>query len=205
MANTKINTASKKTKILPRQVFIAAGLALIVAGAIYVFTTYATKLFYESPRAARVHEIYASLQLSDDYVYQTGAIAGERRLYKQDGTRSWSSYQTYLRGASLTQTVKELNDSIIKAGFKQIWQSENASVIAERRYVNDKQEYIRFKAESKLRLEYYQNSYLMGLDTATIQKNAIDPESGPIRVMIKVNLDDNNELYGKTRRATTRI
>jgi hypothetical protein len=193
MAKQTTPPVSPKAKILPRQLFIAVGLALIVAGSIYVFASYAVKLFYEAPRAARVHEVYESLKLPDDYIYQTGAIAGERRLYNQDGTRSWSSHQVYLRGASLGDTVSELNTHITEAGFKQIRQSEKTAAVAERNYVNDKQEYLRFKAESKLRLEYYQNAHLMGLDTATIEKNAIDPNTGPIRVTIKVNLDDNNE------------
>ena len=193
MAKQNLPPANLKTKILPRQVFIAVGLALIVAGSIYVFASYAVKIFYEMPRAARVHEIYASLQLPKEYIYQSGAIAGERRLYKQDGTRSWSSYQQYLRGADLDDTIKELDQHITSAGFSEIERSDEGAVIAERQYINQKQEYLRVAAESKLRLDYYQNTFLMGLDTKTIEENAVDPNTGPIRVNIKVNLDDNNE------------
>ena len=194
MAKKELTPVEEKTKILPRQVFIAVALAFIVAGSIYVLTSFATKLFYEAPRAARVHEIYDSLQLSaTEFIYQGGAIAGERRLYKDDGTRSWSSYAHYLRGADVDTTVDELNRRITSIGFKEISRSDDRAAAVEIHYENDKSEFVRVIVHSKVRQEYFQNAELMGRSTEEIIANAVDPNAGPSKITIKVNLDNNNE------------
>lgn len=176
-----------------KQVVFALALAFIVAGSIYVLSSMAAKLFYEMPRTARVREIYASLNLSDQYIHEGGTIIGGQRLYREDGTRSWSSYQYYQRGAAVDVTVDDLTQRIQQAGFSVIDESSETSTIAMRQYKNDRGEYIKLTAESKPRLEYYQNALMMGIDPVTTAANAIDPNTGPVKIMLKVNLDNNRQ------------
>jgi hypothetical protein len=190
MVHKKSPTKVVKTPITPKHVLFSIAIAVVVAGSIYLLTTYAGKVFYEQPRAVRVHEIYHSLNLPKTYIYQSGQIAGEERFYNQDGTRSWSSYQYYYRGASLSQTVTELDLAITKAGFTFFEQPRKEAPEVQRHYKNDRGEYVRITAYSKPRAEYYQNTHIMGESTT---KNTIDPDTGPIVVIIKVNLDTNNE------------
>lgn len=195
-----VNTASKKThvpdekaRITLKQILFAITIAIIVVGSIYVLTSFAAKLLYEMPRAARVKEIYQSLNLSDAYVYKGGVIAGEQRVYNDDGTRSWSSYHEYIRGAPVTTTVDDVDQHIKAIGFSLQDIPYEDSIITERFYKNEKGEYIRLTAQSKPRLEYHTNATIMKLTPDQIAANEVDPNTGPTIVTIKVNLDNNNE------------
>ncbi len=194
---TKKTTAQKRRKLVlrKRQWLFASLLVLILAGAIYVFTSYAYLTLYEKPRQARIKEIYASLNLPEDYSAQRGEIFGEKRVYEWDQGRSESSWIEYIHAGTVNETIVELDGLAKAAGLSFIDEPYPGAIGSKQfHYKSDRGEYVRISVSDKTRDDAFQNFVLMN-PYAPIPESvtAISGKDGPSIVIIKVNLDDNNE------------
>lgn len=143
-------------------------------------------------RKDRITAIYKSLNLSGDYQLHSTDIFGNKRVYNWDKSRTYSSSQTYERGADVKTTVAELRKAIQAAGFNYFEEPYPGSTFTELHFKSVQNEYLRLNVSSELRDDSLQDDELMThtISPATI---SLDPNAGPSNVTIKVNLDDNNE------------
>lgn len=185
----------KKIHVTKKQLFVGLLIALIVAGAIYVFAGWARQEFYVKPRVTRIKEIYSSLNLPADYIQQSALILGEKETYDWDINRSKSSELRYVKGADVLSTVKELDEKIEAIGFQRFDEPYPGQASVQYHYKSDKGEYIRLSVSSKLRDDAFQNFFLMNRNAKEYPAELLgsDINAGPSNVVIKVNLDDNNE------------
>ena len=145
-------------------------------------------------RLYRINNIYQSIGIdtSDKYMLQSQNVFGDKRVYSYDAGRTFSSEKDYIRAANVDTTAKELNTAVKNAGFSFIGEPYAGSTETQYHYKSEKGEYVRITVTSKLRNDAFRNSFLMqGKYTDAVFK--IDPNAGPSIVVIKVNLDDNNE------------
>jgi hypothetical protein len=176
-----------------RAVF-AVLITLIAAGSIYVLTNWAYAFFYVQPRETRIVEIYDSLDLGDEYRLEDVDISGQKKTYEWDPNRSYSSSAQLIRGLSVDDTFAELDKKITAAGFTKIDEAYPGSLAKQYHYKSEKGEYIRVGVTSKVRDDAIVNFTVINPDASTPEEIlAIDPNTGPSNVTIKVNLDDNNE------------
>lgn len=188
--------AKKNSSLKSKRILFVLLLALIIAATIYVLFVGGRTVFYVEPREQRIKEIFSSLNLSDKYIIQDEEISGEKRVYEYDSSRSFSSYREYLRAATLSDTVKELDGAIKAAGFTFTDEPYAGSVgSTQYHYKSNKNEYVRLSVTSKPRMDAFQNFALMNSGAESFPESIfeIDPNAGPSKVTIKVNLDDNNE------------
>ncbi|MDB5159769.1 MAG: exported protein of unknown function [Candidatus Saccharibacteria bacterium] len=145
-------------------------------------------------RLYRINQIYASLGIdtNDKYILQRQNVFGDKRVYSYDKGRTYSSEKDYIRAASVDATAKELDTAVKAAGFSFIGQPYAGSTETQYHYKSAKGEYVRITVTSKLRDDAFQNSLLMDGKFSDADFK-IDPNAGPSNVVIKVNLDDNNE------------
>lgn len=182
--NIKIpkNTSREKKFI---KIFIAVVLSVLF---VYVATQYSVRAIENAERKARIVAIYDSLKLGSEYKVTQESVFGEKRVYDWDAGRSYSSSKNYERDADVDVTVAELRKSIEAAGFKFFDEPYAGSMHTQFHFKSDSKEYIRLTVSSKARDEAFH-----GKTAPSESDYAIDPNSGPSNVIIKVNLDDNNE------------
>lgn len=143
-------------------------------------------------REARINDIYASLNLDDTYNFSDKAIFGEKRVYSWDSGRTESSSMEFLRGDTVSNTVADADARIKAAGFSFIDEPYQGSPEVQYHYRSAAGEYIRLTVTSKIYRDSLENARIMNSDQITAT-SSIDKNSGPSHVLIKVNLDDNNE------------
>lgn len=188
-------TKKKKLTRSPRRIafsifIIAVALAMV---GVLTFLSYKTINRLESEsRVTRIVAIYDSLRLDDTYKLHDEAVFGDKRVYSYDKSRTYSSSREYQRGATVSATMDELAKAALAAGFTALEEPYPGSLIQERHFKSDKNEYLRITVSSKPRDDALRNSSLMTgeLSDAAL---SVDANSGPSNVVIKVNLDDNNE------------
>lgn len=168
------------------------GVALAMIG-ILTFLSYKTITRIESEgRLGRIVAIYDSLKLSDDYQLHDESVFGDKRVYSYDKSRTYSSAREYYRGATVSATMDELVKAAKAAGFTELEEPYPGSVIQQRHFKSEKNEYLRITVSSKPRDDALRNSHIMTGEVSEAALN-VDANSGPSNVIIKVNLDDNNE------------
>lgn len=143
-------------------------------------------------RESRIRAIYNSLKLDSKYIIQKESIFGKKQPHEWDPARSQSSSREYIRAADVKTTVTEVKRAIEKAGFTYLEEPYPGSAQVQYHFKSQKNEYIRMIVSSKPRDDTIQNKALMKLEL-TDADFALDPNTGPSNVIIKVNLDDNNE------------
>jgi len=139
-------------------------------------------------RKARIEAIYAKLKLNADYTLQKSDVFGDKRVYDWDNQRSYSSSKTYEHNAPVDKTVAETRKAIEAAGFSFIDEPYPGSTSTQFHFKSADKEYIRLTVSSKSYDEATQ-----GKDLSLEERNKLDPNAAPSTVLIKVNLDDNNE------------
>ncbi|MDB5161897.1 MAG: exported protein of unknown function [Candidatus Saccharibacteria bacterium] len=139
-------------------------------------------------RKTHIQAIYENLNIGDSYIVQTADIFGDKRVYSYDASRTFSSSVTYVRGATVTDTVADLKTKIAAAGFTLFEEPYNGG---QQHFKSAKNEYVRVSVSSKSRDDAFQNAILM--KESTDDAANMDRNAGPVNVTIKVNLDDNNE------------
>lgn len=176
------------------QLLFVLAIACIVAVSASLLSMTAGKLFYEDPRGSRIAEVFRSLDLNDEYIYQTGENAAQQRAFKSDGHRDWTSFATYLRGASLDETKAELDQRATNAGFRFVRSShEGTTGITGAVYESERKEYLYVTVSSKQRNDYLQNALLMQRETPAEELAAINASEGPVEVLIKLDISGKDQ------------
>lgn len=188
MANrTKAKHTIKHKRFVIDAIIVAVVLLIASVVALFIYPS-----ITNASRKERIVQIYDSLQLSDDYITTYDNVFGDKRVYEWDAGRTYSSSRHYLRGADVDVTTAELKKLITDAGFVFFDEPYPGAADTQLHFKSDKGEYIRLSVSSKLRDDDSQNKRLMGVAMTDADFN-LDWNSGPSTVIIKVNLDDNNE------------
>lgn len=206
MATTKKTSARKKptakgklAKAKPltwKFYVVTVGIFLVAVSAVVVIGLFASNIVSEknsAQRLDRIQGIYASLQLDDTYVPQDIDIFGDKRTYEWDKGRTYSSAIRYAHGDTVSVTVEQLDAKIKSAGFEFIDEPYPGSVYYQYHYKSAKGEYIRLTVSSKPYDDAVLNGNLMNKGEIPADVYDMDKNAGPANVVIKVNLDDNNE------------
>lgn len=208
MATTKKKTPPKKVSttsrakarakaIPPTWRFYAVTIGIfLIAVTTFVVIAYLTAGIvakqYNSSRVDRINEIYTSLELGDEYYVQSTDVFGDKRPYVKGEDRTQASSMQYLRGDTVSNTVAELDSKIKAAGFNFISEPTPGSRTIQYHYQSNEGEYLRLLVTSKLYNDAVQNAMIM-TKAAPTNLDSIDTNAGPAHVVVKVNLDDNNE------------
>jgi hypothetical protein len=181
-----------------RAALIAGGvIVLVLAGVAGLHFIVLNRPIYHTPtmsqsqideRKARILAIYDSLNLGSDYQMASEDVFGEKRVYAWDQGRTFSSSRSYVRAADVEATVAELRPRIEQAGFTYIGEPYPGSVDEQLHFRSAKGEYIRLTVSSKPRDDAVRAAHGKDLDYGSLPTH-----EGPSNVLIKVNLDDNNE------------
>lgn len=144
-------------------------------------------------RLSKIQGIYSSLSIGDSYEVTKVNVFGDKRVYVYDKGRSFSSEIDYLHADTVSNTVADLDGKIKSAGFSFVDEPYPGSGSTQYHYKSAKGEYIRLTVSSKPYDDAYTNALLMDKDSVGALYQTFDKNAGPSNVIIKVNLDDNNE------------
>ena len=184
---------SKAQETRKKKLLFLSLIAVIIILAVVLVIFYIVPTMNVKARDTRIHAIYNSLKLdTDKYLVQDEDIFGEKRGYEHNAGRTYSSSREYIRAADVDTTVTELKKAITGAGFAFVEDAYPGSAFVQYHYKSDKGEYVRMTVSSKLRNDTIQNKVLMKM-TPSDSDYDTNIKAGPSDVIIKVNLDDNNE------------
>ena len=193
--------AKKPSKTLKKQqpidhhirhrIILGVGTIIIALLIGLVLTLFTIPKIHNDTRLARINDIYASIQLPENIYSDYENVFGDKRPYDYDSGRSASSVKSFVVAKTVTEAFDTIDTAIKAAGYTPFEEAYPGSVSKEYHYKTSKGEYIRLNVDSKLRTDAFQNEYWMTGKFDAAMK--IDPNAGPARVTLKVNLDDNNE------------
>lgn len=187
-------SAKKAAPLTWRFYAVAIGIFTISVTAMVVialFTATIVERNTNQQRLAQIKDIYSSLELSDAYQVEKVDIFGDKRAYAKGDDRTAASTIEYIHGDTVSNTVAELDAKIKAAGFVFTGEPYPTAKETHYHYKSAKNEYIRLIVGSKPYLDAMRNSLAMDQKLSEEAK-AMDLNAGPSRVLIKVNLDDNN-------------
>lgn len=172
---------------------IIVGLSIVVVAALIglIFSLIIVPKVVNDTRLHRINEIYNSIQIPVVVYDETDNVFGNKRWHEEDNSKTYASSKTFVVGETVTEATDTFDKAIAKAGYMLISQSTPGAVSNRRVYKTPQGEYVFLRAESKLRLDAFQNQIWMKNKSNDFSK--IDPNAGPARVTLSVNLDDNNE------------
>lgn len=177
---------TRNSKLYRKAIYGVAAILLlgvVVLSVHYISTAYIPN----TERKSRIEAIYANLQLDSSYVPTGSDVFGEKRVYSWDTGRTYSSTKKYQHDANVDTTVAELKSKIETAGFAYFDEPYPGSGSVQYHFKSGDGEYIRLTVSSQA----YDNAAYDGND-ATLPYET-DANTGPSNVIVKVNLDDNNE------------
>jgi hypothetical protein len=173
---------------------IIVGLSIVVVAVLVglIFALIVIPTIHNNARLHRINEIYSSIKLPANTYFNRDSIFGDKRPYSYDAGRSQASSKTFVVAKTVTETFNEIDAAIKAAGYTPFEEAYPGSTSKEYHYKTSKGEYIRLNVSSKLRNDAASNEILMNgkFDDAFYK---LDPNAGPSSVILKVNLDDNNE------------
>lgn len=135
-------------------------------------------------REERIRTIFDSIAIDDSFEITREDIFGDKRVYEWDDGRTYSSSREYLRDAEVRDTKQIARDAIEAAGFTFFDEPYAGSVASQYHFKNDYGEYVRLSVMSQNVMSSSQNNR---------QLTEEERYAAPSIVIIKVNLDDNNE------------
>lgn len=209
MATTKKKITSKKSSTTKsaknaknsarpwswRFSFLTIGIYTIAVTTVIVaalFVSNALMTQYNQARLSRINTVYSSLKLDDSYQVTDVNVFGDKRVYSNDKGYTFSSEIDYVHGDTVGSTVAKLNEKIKAAGFAFISEPYPGSASIQYHYKSAEGEYLRLTVSSKPYDDATTSAYVMNKDTNDII-STLDKNAGPSNVVIKVNLNDNNE------------
>lgn len=206
MATTKKKTSLKKSSISKnaknsarpwtwRFSFLTIGIYTIAVTSVIVaalFVSSAIMREYNQARLSRIDAVYSSLKLDDSYRVVGVNVFGDKRVYDNDKGRTFSSEIDYVHGDTVNNTVAKLDEKVKAAGFSFITEPYAGSTSTQYHYKSAEGEYLRLTVSSKPYDDATTSAYVMNKDTNDII-STLDKNAGPSNVIIKVNLNDNNE------------
>ncbi len=206
MATTKKSSTVKKKLIVKGKVrarpltwkfyVVTIGIFLVAVTSVLVLSFYVSQNILAQQwgdRYDRIQTIYKSLDLDESYAVSTADVFGQKRVYDWDKSRTHSSYVHYIHSDTVSNTVAELDGKIKAAGFTFINEPYPDSSEKQYHYKSDKGEYIRLSVNSKPRDDALHDAFVMNQNAIPENILSMDTNAGPSNVIIKVNLDDNNE------------
>lgn len=207
MATTKKTHTIKKTvtpklkkraKAVPptwRFFVVSIGIFVVSVAAVIVLGLFASRYLVTNinqARLDRINGIYTSLHLDDSYIVEKSNVFGDKRVYSYDKSRTYSSEMDYVHADTVSNTVAQLDAKIKAAGFMFFDEPYPGSAQIQYHYKSSNGEYIRLTVVSKPYLDAQMNAGMMKQDVAAATKS-LNANAGPTHIIIKVNLDDNNE------------
>lgn len=177
----------KNSKFYRRAIYVIAGL-LVVAVITLGIHFLITNLIPNTVRKNRIEAIYASLNLGSSYTLTGSDVFGDKRVYSWDAGRTYSSTKQYRHDGNVDTIVAELKTKIELAGFAYFDEPYPGSGSVQYHFKSSDGEYIRLTVSSKA----YDDA-IYSQSPASIKPYEADTNTGPSNVIIKVNLDDNNE------------
>jgi len=164
---------------------------LLLAGLVAIYIVYPA--VHNQQRLDRITAIFNSVDPSSDSCLISGQnVFGDKRLYPNDKSRSFSSAKEYVCNGTVSSTVATIKSLVAKTDFRFYQEPYPGSNDWEYIYKSPKKEYLRISVSSKRRDDaFFNDEHAYGHITAATF--AIDPNAAPSNVTIKVNLDDNNE------------
>lgn len=169
------------------------GVVAVAVLAILVTVVPATYTYASNQiRLQKINDVYAALDLDDEYFVQRSEVFGDKRVYTWDASRTFSSAKEYIKADTVDVTTAELRKKIEAAGFTFYEEPYPGSVSEKLIFKSNEGTYVRLDVSSKPRDDVIQNKALMKQEL-TDADYALNPNAGPSTVIIKVNLDDNNE------------
>ena len=184
---------SKKRSLNNHQIITLAGIGLVVILLALFIIFFAYPKVHSQQRLARIYDIYGSVALDADkcsIIDET--VFGDKRVYEWDKSRTYSSEVHYTCNWDVATTIEAIKETVRNSDFTFQEEPYPGSVDWQYVYKSPKNEYMRINAGSKPWADALFNDLRM---TGKISDEtfAIDKNSGPTNVSIKVNLDDNNE------------
>jgi hypothetical protein len=206
MATTKKKTTSKKSSNSKnannsarpwswRFSFLTIGIHTItvmtlVVGALFASSTFIAQ--HNQTRLAKINSIYSSFKLDDSYQVKDVNVFGDKRIYSYDKGRTFSSKIDYIHGDTVSNTVAKLDEKIKAVGFTFVGEPYPGTGSTQYHYKSSNGEYIRLTVSSKPYDDALTNAYVLEKDTSSLFASS-DKNAAPSNIVIKVNLDDNNE------------
>jgi len=201
--NTTVSKAKAAPKKAPRLTWrfyaVTIGIFLVAVTTVVVVAYLAAGVVAKQNNQARldrINTIYASLNIGDEYTVTRSNVFGDKRPYEWGGDagkgRTYSSEIDYLRGDSVSNTVADLDGKIKAAGFTFVDEPYPGSTNVQYHYKSKDGEYIRLTVSSKQYNDAWRNASAMKQEVPE-SVYAMDKNAGPSEVVLKVNLDDNNE------------
>lgn len=175
--------------------FLTIGIYAIVVTTVVVAALFASTAImsqYNQTRLARINTIYTSLNLDDSYQVKDANVFGDKRVYLADKGRTLSSKVNYLYGDTVSSTVAKLDEKIKAAGFTVDNEPYSDTTATQYRYSSSNGEYIHLIVSSKVYDDAVTNASILDKDANKISAS-FDKDTAPSNIIIKVNLDDNNE------------
>ena len=198
----KLSTkTSKSAKNAPRAwswrfSLITFGIYTIVAATLVVAAFSAAHFITNNQnqqRLSQIQTVYKNLNLGDSYVAQKTNLFGDKRVYEWDKSRTYSSSIEYVHAATVSETVKDLDAKIKATGFEFINEPYPGGVSTQYHYKSANGEYLRLTVSSKPYDDAVQNAFILDKNATNNLRDKYDINAGPSNVVIKVNIDDNNE------------
>jgi len=196
-AKTSKKTVKKAPRLTWRFYVVTIGIFVISVATVIVIgylTASVVEKHTAQDRLAKINDIYASLNLNDEaYPVERSDVFGDKRVYDWDKGRSRSSEVDYVHADTVSNTVAELDAKIKAAGFTFIDEPYPGAVSVQYHYKSAEGEYVRLTVYSKPYQDALRNSLIMEGVKAEDTVKGMDKNAGPAYVIVKVNLDDNNE------------
>lgn len=208
MANTTKKTKTKKSNAngvrgrsavqkVQRSPYFMGSIVVIILLASIVLGSWAIRTTVQATTQARldrIEAIYADLQLDQDqYRVLETKVFGDKREYKNDPTRTHSSYIRYVYGDTVDNAVQHFDEKIRSNGFTFLEEPYPGITTKEYHYKAESGEYLRLVVASKVYEDARFNAEVLNESIpATIDQSAVMSQA-PAVVTIRVNLDDNNE------------
>ncbi len=193
-ATSKKASAKKAAPLTWRFYAVAIGIFTISVTAMVVIALFTATIVERNTnheRLAQIKDIYSSLNIDDSYQVERVDVFGDKRPYGTDKTRTEFSTIEYIHGDTVGNTVADLDAKIKAAGFTSLGEPYPTAKEKHYHYKSADNEYIRLIVGSKPYLDAIRNSAAME-QAPSEEAKAMDLNAGPARVLIKVNLNDNN-------------
>ncbi|MFZ1301034.1 MAG: hypothetical protein WAQ27_00410 [Candidatus Microsaccharimonas sp.] len=193
---TKKNTKAKARPLTWKFYTVSVGIFVISVSVVIVIALLASHYIatqQSKERLARIQDIYKSLDLGDNYLLQTSNVFGDKRVYGSDASRTQSSEADYVHAGTVIDTVADLDAKIKAAGFTFVEEPYAGSVFKQYHYKSDNGAYVRLTVSSKVYDDAVFNAAVIDKNSTENLIAKYDTNAGPSNVVIKVNLDDNNE------------
>lgn len=193
----QVNKRVKKTTIPKgRRIAVLAAVIVLAAASLVILSASTARWIASAQteqRKERIETVYKSLALPETYQVTSSNVFGEKRVYEWDTGRTYASSKTFLRGAPVDETVAELDGLIKTAGFVYIDEPYPSSVATQYHYKSKDGVYLRVTVSSKVYDDAMQNALVMDKTKLADISRTVDINAAPSNILIKVNLDDNNE------------